>query len=47
MSWAGMIFRAKAGRLFREEGGSGGGSTLIAIGIKILVEHRVPKAVNP
>ena len=47
MSWAGMIFRAKAGRLFREEGGSGAGSTLIAIGIKILVEHMVPQAVNP
>jgi len=39
MTWAGMVFGAKAGKLFGEKVGVAGGAILIAIGIKILIEH--------
>lgn len=39
MTWVGMVFGAKAGRLFGKKVGVAGGAILIAIGIKILIEH--------
>jgi putative Mn2+ efflux pump MntP len=39
MTWVGMVFGAKAGRLFGKKAGVAGGAILIAIGIKILIDH--------
>ena len=39
MTWVGMVFGARAGRLFGKKVGVAGGAILIAIGIKILIEH--------
>jgi putative Mn2+ efflux pump MntP len=39
MTWVGMVFGAKAGRLFGKKVGVAGGAILIAIGIKILIDH--------
>jgi len=39
MTWVGMVFGAKAGRLFGKNVGVAGGAILTAIGIKILVDH--------
>ena len=39
MTWLGMVFGARAGRLFGKKVGLAGGAILIAIGIKILLEH--------
>ena len=39
MTWVGMVFGAKAGRLFGKKVGVAGGVILIGIGIRILIEH--------
>ena len=39
MTWVGMVFGAKASRLFGKKVAVAGGAILIAIGIKILLEH--------
>jgi putative Mn2+ efflux pump MntP len=39
MTWVGVVFGARAGRLFGKKAGVAGGAILIAIGIKILLEQ--------